>query len=130
MSAFVVREETISKVLCLLDLDNYELRSTGKVFGDEADKLGQQLWQLNADAVAFRYQDHAPEVLSEFHFNSSFSVNSVCALLKAAHCWMYQCSEGEQFTTHDLFKCVEEKVQRVESAIVGRLPQYEAAAWG
>ena len=111
-------------MLHLLDLD-FCANPRGNI-GDDGDERGQKLWQLNAEAVAFRYREPV-EVPGAF----AWSPRNYTAfqMLKAAWCWMYQCSEGDQFTGSLLFAEVERKARLVSNHIVSNLPQYDAADW-
>jgi hypothetical protein len=128
MSSFIVSDGTISRVVELLDLDtmSMEIKRRNSMGGGVGDKLGRELWQLNSAATGWRYSTE-PDKLPAFKYKPNPHLTPA-ALVKAAHCWMYQCSEGE-FEEHELFIRVKAYTQRVESAIVGSLRGYETAEW-
>jgi hypothetical protein len=137
MSAFVVRDATMQKVVSALRQDNESC--------EDADKLGRDLFALNEDAVDHRYAAHplvTPRQGSDYWDwtwrGSSANHNGhgvpiqlalACDWLKAMHCLRYQCSEGEQFEKTDLYVRLTKRIHQFESAIVCGLPEYDQADW-
>ncbi len=126
MSAFQVSNETINRVLHLLDLDHCGcVRTLGHSL--DYDAKGQALWQLNSDAVNYRYRQSKEPLFEQFKWSPRNY--SLFEMLKAGECWRYQCSEGEQFESHNLYSEVSESIRSLRSLIVSRLPEYDAVPW-
>lgn len=116
MSAFNVSTGTINRIANLLNPLNAEA----------GEELCGKLQRLNAEAVAWRYNEK-PEYTTPLRYTHSFSYSQL-ELIKAAHCWIYQCSEGD-FPDDDLFKRVEEAVHSAEESYVSNLDEYDALPW-
>src|SRR3990167_7877135 len=84
MSAFVVGKETIDKAVFLLKGDKP---------CEWGDLYGQQLWQMNCDAVNQRYSGHVPQEPAYYRYLPK-QFSRVVAL-KGLQCLIYQCSEGD-----------------------------------
>ena len=127
MSAFIVSQETINRVVHLLDLDSRGKPGSGRDLPDY-DRIGQDLWNLNTEAVNFRYAHHNdPQPLRRFVFKRQ--TYSLCELLKSADCWLYQCSDGAQFENHELYQRVEARQNVIVNHVVRELRAYDAAPW-
>ena len=126
MSAFLVSNETINRVVHLLDRQSCGRRKNGHLIGEAANVLGQQLWELNAQAVGCRY-GHAPEQLEQYAWHGRSYTR--IQLIKAAQCWRYQCAEGEQFMMHELYKRVEQKLHGMMGSLIAGMKEYEETPW-
>jgi hypothetical protein len=139
MSAFVVERETIDRVMWGLKYIS-EVGFTGTNYEiSDLDRIGENLWNLNLRAVAYRYRltPTDPAVVTYKHYRYGGSllfreqpIAHKVACLKAMECLVYQCSEGEQFEADPYFKLLEKTVQRLACAIVHDMPEYEKAKWG
>src|SRR5687768_5382879 len=101
MSAFLVGEKTINKILTELD-KTVRIASTwaekeveSKLGIDYSDpdwktKLGQKMWDLNQLSLYYRYGDQKKELVYTYQTIPCSKVQA----LKALHCWLYQCAEG------------------------------------
>lgn len=118
MSAFIVSRETISRAVSLFDAST---TMTTEALGD----LGTRLWRMNAEAVARRY-DESIGPLPPYRYRRPKC--AFTAAIKAAHCLIYQCSEGE-VPERALFKQLKEKVREMEHWFITNLPSYDAAEW-
>lgn len=125
MSSFLVSNETINRVVHFLDLDCCGC-SKGNI-GKDGDELGQQLWKLNNEATCFRYR-HPVDELPPFRWSPRANL-SLVVMLKAANCWQYQCSEGDQFQNHPLYLRVDKQIEVIQSVIISRLKEYDDAPW-
>lgn len=151
MSAFVVRDETINRVVDWLHIDwmgsrkaaKYALNGTGRhgliydfdVDG-EAERLANDMFNLNVDGVNARY---GPNEAAKFRpldfayapggFAGDSAVANACRALKSLQCWQYQCSEGDVPKT-PLFKMFTEVEAAISDWIIGTMPEYETADWG
>lgn len=140
MSAYVVSNETINKILAFMKadckrnphiyrpLENMNLVWTGK---DAAWALGSMMLDLNIDAVCARYSGEKADVLKkdrEFEHNGVLPPSRI-QVFKSLKCWLYQCSEGDVPET-DLFKAFYEVSGNMAKHIVTRTAEFEAAVWG
>ncbi len=119
MSAFLVSDRCMHR--CVSLITNYLQTGGGATFGGETavshegmDRIGRQLYAMNARAVNHRYnEDDKPPgyAYSPFHENDPDIVKH-----KALRCLLYQCSEGD-VPESDLFK----EADRVADAVAGQL---------
>lgn len=123
MSAFIVGERTMHRVLWAID----KARRGGAMSCEQLDDLGRQLYQLNARAVACRYNE-APETDFDGYRYSPVAPTDVQAL-KSVQCFIYQCSEGEQFEADPLYVELREIERQTMARIISHMPEYDRAAW-
>lgn len=119
MSAFVVSAETLNRAVTLFD------RNSSKSC-EQLDEFGQRLWDMNAQAVAARYPDRAQESPGPFKYALRHCKPVVA--LKALHCLIYQCSEGD-VPELALYHQLRDRERHVMREIVDELPEYQNAAW-
>ena len=154
MSAFVVDTDHINRLLGSLAYPSgRERRSYGYRMPDgrrskdwqrdDWQKFGQQLHQLNMEAVHQRYPDDAPEempgprpmpdpaatIYSPKMASSDSTRTNQCRAVKAWQCWHYQCAEGDVPETA-LYQWADRLISEMLSDIVDSLPEYTEAAWG
>ena len=137
MSAFLVGERTIHKILTQVD---YEVRRS-EWFKQQFEKklhvdfdnanwqthLGQKLWDLNQLALGYRYGDE--KIALHYRF-SPFPATPVQAF-KALQCFLYQCAEGDIPEASKLYKFFDEVVTlRWAEAIITHSKEYDDAEWG
>jgi hypothetical protein len=113
---------------------------------EDADQLGRDLYALNCKAVAVRYPDDdnpQPEDFAEWRWkgngelrtpctwHSSIPANlaAACRELKALQCLKYQLGEGEEVPATALYDQITKHIHAMTAAIVGLLPEYDAAPW-
>ncbi len=143
MSAFVVEDDTINRILTWL---YHETQSSngltyGRVervlrgVGHEAHHilklqlLGKAMFDLNVRAVRERYDDADKSGMIPADFNFQFVQTNPIVSLKSLHCWHYQCCEGT-VPEDSLYKAFETISQDLATGIVRALPEYEKAPWG
>jgi len=147
MSAFVVQDKTINRVIHALATDyngyfGYVSRKIGgavkvpigynhiHLIDDEWEqKLGQAMFALNCDAVNQRY---GPDQAQEFRPLDYKWQSEPCTLMqsyKALQCWHYQCSEGNVPDTSELYKAMEDLCNVMAHHLVSAMPAYETAGW-
>jgi len=122
MSAYNVTLATLNRVANLLEPDNEE----------EGTALLKKLQRMNAAAVSWRYDENPePWIPCRFHDQNYTTLEMV----KAAHCYLYQCSEGDVPKT-ELFKRIERIVREAEQSIkrqlcddVNNLKEYQDLPW-
>jgi hypothetical protein len=135
MSAFIVEDSTINKVVTFLGTDSdigYTCRRLGmQVFTDEGRRdLAQRLFNMNCEAVDYRYGKGESEKFRplDFKYREENSIKKLW-VYKALNCLMYQCSEGK-VPDSPLYKQMEEIQSAIAHSIVCALPEYERATWG
>ena len=139
MSAFMVEDETINKVVTWLkrevSTNHFPLTVAFKHHIDLTsdqweEKLANAMFQLNGDGVNARYGEGEVEQFRPLNFTYKPEpyVSNV-QVLKSLQCWMYQCSEGDvpQTTLYQFFAEVE---SYLAVHIVMDLPEYDQAKWG
>ena len=136
MSAFLVADKTINKILTQLD---YKTRQSlwlrgkfeeelGVNFAEDwPTKLGQKMWELNQLALGYRYGDEKEELKYSF----SPVLCTPIEAFKALQCWMYQCSEGDIPEKSKLFRFFADVVRpHLAEAIITQTAEYDQAEWG
>jgi len=130
MSAFVVEDSTINKIVAAIRNDNYMTRlfeDLGYLPHHVPRNLAEALFDMNCDAVEARY-GHGDTDGSQFTYKQVLCPTSVPAY-KHMSCLLYQCSEGDIPTT-PLYQALEQCKSYLASGIISSLPEYEAAQWG
>jgi len=143
MSAYVVEDKTINKIVDWLLLDWMGSRQAAKhalngynldIDGD-AERLANDMFRLNVSAVNQRYGPGEAAKFRPLDFQYSSvvwwgdsAIANACRALKSLHCWQYQCSEGNVPET-PLFKMFEEVESAIARWLVGTMPEYEQADW-
>lgn len=154
MSAFVVSNDTINRILYALQLREVQrsLRWRGVsvwpsyTTGEGSDEvlhaadqeypesgsivtLGRSMLALNVEAVNARYGERGVKITPPH--NGYMYRDSPCSLVegyKALQCWLYQCSEGNVPET-PLFKLMDSVSNDIAHLIVAELSDYKQAAW-
>jgi len=128
MSAFIVDTKTMHRVVWAI-VNNTKSFAGMTIEQDGASRIGQRLFQLNAAAVNYRYGDD--EVVQDIRYSyRPQPMTMPVQAYKAIQCFLYQCSEGEQFETSAEYLDLVALSDRLAHAIVQRLPAYNAAEWG
>jgi len=144
MSAFVVADETINTVVSWLEMkasgapDLYFggcsriLAEAGYQveFSEHAERLADDMFALNVEAVNQRYGEGEAEQFRPLDFEYRFSIPpSPVRTVKALDCWMYQCAEGNVPET-PLFKLMDRVRNAIYRGIVHSSEAYDQAPWG
>lgn len=125
MSSFVVSNETINRVVHLLNRDACGCpKHPGSQYCDD---LGNRLWQLNQDATYHRYRKPAELLLERYRWSPRNYTKF--EMLKAGQCWLYQTNEDDKFANTLLFVEVKKAVRAMLGHIVDQLPEYEQVPW-
>lgn len=127
MSAYIINEETMNLIV------NHLCRHTSD---EAAQRKGDALYQLNLDAVQWRYPDDEIGQLpgpvgwkpGQWRFRRTMPPNKI-QTYKSIRCFLYQCSEGD-VPGQSLYQEMEELARDLAEEIVSDLPQYDAAKWG
>lgn len=139
MSAFMVEDETINRVVCWLSREQekspYLKKKMKEITGIDASVkgweklLGKAMFQLNIDGVNTRYGDGEAVKFRELNYSYASAYGSEIKVLKSMHCWRYQCMEGD-VVEKPLYKFFEEVVENhLMSKIICGLPEYDRAEW-
>ncbi len=138
MSAFLVEDKTINKVVSKLAMDRegewmrrrfaeagYDLNTAaGK------QKLGWDMFGLNIRAVNMRYKGGQAEDFRPLNYKYAGEYNFTrINALKSLECWEYQCSEGD-CDQSPLFLLMKDVELSWCKEIIRALPEYDKAAWG
>ena len=136
MSAFLVEEKTLNRILSYLDEElrrsawlrsKFEADLGVNFAGDWRTALGQKMWDLNQLALGYRYGDPHQELL--YHF-LSVPCTDIQAY-KSLQCWLYQCCEGDIPEVSKLYKFFDTVVlQHLANSIITTTPEYDQAEWG
>jgi hypothetical protein len=136
VSAFLVAEKTINRILSYLDRDLRRSAWLHAKFatdlgvnfaGDWKTALGQNMWDLNQLALGYRYGDSKKELLYQF---SPIPCPEIQAY-KSLQCWLYQCCEGDIPEASKFYTFFDTVVlQHIANAIITNTPAYEQAEWG
>jgi len=134
MSAYIVENETIDRIINYFRVE-YEKEGYIKQLLDMADlsfprdfgRLGQAMLTLNTMAVNYRYNENTKPPVYKFRL---MPPPEDVQAVKSLQCFLYQCSEGEQFEETKLFKILEKAMRWIMKKIVISLPAYEKAVWG
>jgi hypothetical protein len=137
MSAFIVSDKTINRIVSFLNADARNNSGCGfKKMGyaldqsEELERLARDLHLMNCDAVDDRYGKGtaAGDVPVAFAFHWENGVSRL-AILKHAKCLRYQCSEGN-IPERPLYNALELFIESLSDDIISDLPEYENAKWG
>jgi hypothetical protein len=133
MSAFLVNDGTIDRVVCAYAA-HFERPTPWSVHDMSA--TGRALIAMNIEALRQRYGDPPLPFTYDYHPHTDDNPN--LALLRALHCFIYQCSEGN-VPDSDLYQQVEAVVEglqlyacKVYSCTPDQLynrPEYNALPW-
>ena len=94
-------------------------------------RLGRELRELNRQAYCYRYAMTCPPYEADrTPFALTFKDRAPLQMYQAARCWLYQCSEGDQFTQSDLYRTVDGAMQRLAAKIVSDLIDMTGVPWG
>jgi len=142
MSAYVVNDSTINRIVTHLDCSRKdrwvknELADLGFELGqrtianqnearDDLKRLADALFQLNVDAVNYRY-DGGAEQFRPLDFQYQVELAGYWTALAELETFLYQCSEGD-IPTRPLFIIMQELKYSLWGCIVHDLPAYKAA---
>jgi hypothetical protein len=137
MSAFIVEDKTINKIVSkiYLDRDGDWLKRKFKDAGYDLDisnqrsKLAWDMFKLNIRAVNMRYEDKPADQFRPLNFKPALEANyTMISCIKSIKCWMYQCSEGD-CDQSELFKLMECVCDSWMYKVVSSLPEYEKSVW-
>ena len=140
MSAFVVEDETINRVVAYL-LNLAWGRDDGWIPDltcragfdlsdpDNAERLAQAMFDLNVAAVDARYGEGEAAQFRPLDFAyQPVTPPSLIGAYKALQCWAYQCSEGD-VPDSPLYQTMDAIRDTMARRYIEAAPAYEAAPW-
>jgi len=141
MSAFIVENKTINRILSFLYWDNGISDSWNKRILDkvgfsvetekEQERLGKAMLIMNCRGVSQRYNEKQDaKIIKSYKFvDVVLKDRQEIQVLKSLQCFLYQCCEGDTDTL-ELYKALKEIEVSLLNSIVDKLPEYEKAIWG
>ena len=108
------------------------------------EKIYKSLYTLNYVAFCTRYEGRHQENLDRCEENignfaeydtpiAGLFDHQIGAqhyqMLKSMHCFLYQCTEDSELEKFNSYIVVSRMIKALESAIIGRSPEYQAAEW-
>ena len=129
MSAFIVSDSTMQSAVSAMHSPRHSC--------EDADVLGQKLYDMNHKAVQARYPSRGygatvfkwkPSGHLANGNNIPEDLTTACQWLKALHCLRYQCSEGD-VPEMLLYKALEKTIHQFESHLATIHPEYKQAEW-
>ena len=136
MSAYIVDDETINKVVSYLYSRSIEFQHTKlhKMGYDvnvpkSCAELAQKMFDLNVAAVNARYGEDEAEKFRSLNFKYGVVPASLIEVIQALKAWKYQCTEGD-VPDLALYKAMKEIHCLLCIKFVEQSEEYRGAAWG
>ena len=147
MSAFVVDDETINRVVSWLNVQamggaekwRYCLKPihrSGYILDTEigCKRLGEEMFTVNCNSIEQRYGEGEAKEFRDLDYKYVFmgfgAVQNVEQVIKSLRCWLYQSCEGNIPETSVLYQAMEQLSKDIAFAIVQASPKYDGATWG
>ena len=128
MSAFIVDGDVMNRIAEYL-----EGKSETPKGSASAQQIGAELYQMNKDAVTYRYPQCSEDDLPGFDLRGwSWEAAEPATdeqTYKYIQCLLYQCSEGDVPET-PLYEWLTEEGRDLAEIIVRNTEAYQAAKWG
>jgi hypothetical protein len=140
MSAFMVADETINRVIAWLSLEismarwlKIKVEDTLQIDTSKhnwEEELGHAMFELNIAGVNDRYGKGEAKTFRALDYRYTPAHGSKIQVLKSLQCWLYQCMEGEVIKKplYQFFDTVVEP--HLMRSIISDLPEYNRARWG
>ena len=141
MSAFVVDDETINKVVSYIyskanapdssiSWKETKLYKMGyDVFSEPCIELAQKMFNLNVAAVNARYGEGKAEKFRPLDFKYWNAPAPLIQVIKALETWKYQCTEGK-ISDYALYKAMVELHCLFCIEALRQTDEYKASPWG
>lgn len=137
MSACMVDDSVINEIVSFLSvkatsrerrrwhvLDEYDL-----VNSDGCKRLAEAMFQLNVDAINWRYDGAAAQFRPLNFKYVPCTPKSPTATLKTLEYWLYQCTEGS-VPERELYQTMTKTLSVLTCIIVEDSREYQEAPWG
>ena len=138
MSAFIVEDKTINKIVTFLAIDrdgDWLRREIQKKTGFDLETaqgksdFARALFRMNVAAVSQRYDDGVENFAPmTYQYQIDITITPI-TVFKALKCLRYQCSEGNVPET-ELYKLLEYIISALAEKIISNNPEYDKAYWG
>ena len=122
MSSYVVDDKTIHNIANLF--------APAYSPCEYLDTIGCKMLTLNIRATADRYRDGEPDFTQAITYRYTPKAPTTVQKLKSLQCWLYQCSEGDQYESDSLYIQGRKIERELMQQIISELPAYNAATWG
>jgi hypothetical protein len=138
MSAFIVEDETINRVIgALKGFDRQspiakrlrEELSLDLTTRQSRHELGTAMFALNCNAIEQRYGAGEAKEFRALDYSYRPTTATLVQAYKSLRCWLYQCSEGDVKETSLLYQTMSALTGDLAEEIVEKLPAYEKAEW-
>ena len=142
MSSYIVSERTINAIATFVyygkesesnagnNSKNYT-KSVMEKYGyniwieEGADKLVNDLYEMNLKAVDYRYSETNPREKISF----KVEIQPLMQVLKCMRCLRYEASEGNIPKTK-AYRFLDELINKTQAWYIDNLPEYDKAEWG
>jgi hypothetical protein len=135
MSAFIVSETCMNRVVTAALFHSNSPSFCGIPIPEypepdckEGSTIGKVLYALNRAAVRSRYPDKREFATVPKRYRYGRADDPKAALLKAIHCLIYQCSEGN-VPKRDEYRELAWLASNLAESIVRDMPEYRSADW-
>lgn len=108
------------------ELENIFINCRDKYYYFDDKKLARVLYDANVKSLQARYTDPA-DMIQDFKYIYSKFPNDVQAL-KSIQCYCYQTEETSE--NDHLLSGLRKLADALQSRIISKLPEYQAAIWG
>lgn len=132
MSAYIVEKKTIDRIVTYIN-EKYsaypayfeaQYPAIYAAYQGNLNKLGQNLWAMNVQAVDQRYGENNPVSLYRYEYCPADNIQ----VFKSLRGYLYQCTEGD-VPESALYKDLDRLADTLAREIVINLPAYEQAEW-
>ena len=107
----------------------YILEKAGYKESDDFKRLAIELFNLNYDAVNYRYDEkNERDKVNSFVWVDKSGINKF-QVLKSMRCLHYQCSEGD-ITKSKLYKLLSKLIEVWTDFLINSIKEYDKAEWG
>lgn len=138
MSAFIVKDETINKIVTFLQRKAHSntywpsdlIKHAGYNLQEqkEAMRLATEMFQLNVHTVEERYPNVDPSDFRDLNFQFKIVSCPMMHAYKALECWRYQCNEGTVPQSF-LYTLMDRVMFAMAHTMVTNMPEYANAPW-
>lgn len=135
MSSFIVSNECMNNIINGVFKNHefkvqngYILEKWGYITDDDFQRLGDDLFALNARGTGQRYNDSKMlYTLHKFKWDKRKHVNP-WQVLKSMRCLRYQCCEGDT-DQQKLFEFLDELISSWQDFLISNIKEYKEAKW-
>lgn len=142
MSAYIVEDETINKIVSFLYAkangpDSSIRWDATKLFkmgydlasSSSCSDLAHKMFDMNVTAINAKYGEGEAEMFRPLDFRFQFAPASLIEVIKVLKAWKYQCTEGD-IPKLALYSAMDELHCLLCIDFVEQTEEYEVAKWG